>query len=38
VGTATGTSVRDTFRTWSVTETIVSVAGLVVVLLASLVP
>jgi GntP family gluconate:H+ symporter len=32
-----GMSVRDTFRTWSVMETIVSVVGLVVVLLASLV-
>ncbi|MEJ2866080.1 GntT/GntP/DsdX family permease [Actinomycetospora flava] len=32
-----GMSVRDTFRTWSVMETIVSVMGLIVVLLASLV-
>ncbi|MDF2978114.1 MAG: permease DsdX [Actinomycetospora sp.] len=32
-----GMSVRDTFRTWSVMETVVSVVGLVVVLLASLV-
>ena len=32
-----GMSVRDTFRTWSVMETIVSVVGLVLVLLASLV-
>ena len=32
-----GMSVRDTFRTWSVMETIVSVVGLVAVLVASLV-
>ncbi|MEJ2890811.1 GntT/GntP/DsdX family permease [Actinomycetospora aeridis] len=32
-----GMSVRDTFRTWSVMETIVSVVGLIMVLLASLV-
>jgi GntP family gluconate:H+ symporter len=32
-----GMSVRDMFRTWSVMETIVSVVGLVLVLLASLV-
>ena len=32
-----GMSVRDTFRTWSVMETVVSVVGLLVVLLASLV-
>ncbi|MDD7941824.1 hypothetical protein PHK61_25730 [Actinomycetospora lutea] len=32
-----GMSVRDTFRTWSVTATVVSVVGLVMVLLASLV-
>jgi len=32
-----GMSVRDTFRTWSVMETIVSVVGLLVVLVASLV-
>ena len=33
----TSLAVRDTFRTWSVMETVVSVVGLIMVLLASLV-